>query len=142
MIALYPIKPVYIEKILTGAKKYELRKRLPRLPIKYMVLYSTYPVSRIVGYAKVRLMHSGSAERVWDEFWPELGVTKLEYDGYFSNAEYAHAIEFSEVNRFKRPFTIAELGADKSVPQSFCYLTESEFKRLSRRRCENVWKEE
>lgn len=45
---LLPIKPVFVERILSGEKWYEFRKRLP-LDIERVVIYETAPTKKVVG---------------------------------------------------------------------------------------------
>lgn len=45
---LLPIKPVFVERILSGEKWYEFRKRLP-LGIERVVIYETAPTKKVVG---------------------------------------------------------------------------------------------
>ena len=42
----YPIKPIYSERIMSGEKKYELRKRLPNNKINHILIYATTPVAK------------------------------------------------------------------------------------------------
>ena len=40
---LLSVKPKYIEKIFNGTKKYEFRKKLAKLDVSKIILYSTSP---------------------------------------------------------------------------------------------------
>ena len=50
---ILPIKPLFVEKVLSGEKKYEYRKKLCQKEIDKIYLYSTSPVKMIVGEAEV-----------------------------------------------------------------------------------------
>ena len=46
---LLSIKPIYVNKILNGTKKYEYRKRKPkRNDIGKLIIYSTSPIKKVV----------------------------------------------------------------------------------------------
>lgn len=130
MIAFYPIKPVYIEKILQGKKKYELRRKLPKTKIEYVFLYATSPVCRVVGYAKVGLIYNESKETLWKKFSPFFGVNESDFFNYFEGIDNACAIELLEVFKFKEPFHPNIISQDFVVPQSFRYIEEDVFNRF------------
>jgi predicted transcriptional regulator len=134
MIVLYPIKPRYIERILEGQKKCELRRRLPRCKLNYIILYATTPVSRIVGYAEVEAVYDMSHKDLWNRVSHIAGVSHEEYQSYFEGSEQACAIKFRSVYKFNRPFLIDNLLPDIQVPQSFCYIDQKVFDRIKRRK--------
>ena len=138
MIAFYPIKPVYSERILTGEKTYELRKRLPKLNVKYVLIYSTTPVARVVGYAKVKAFHKAPINELWTLVNEQAGICFQDYQEYFANNKDACAIELYEVRKFARPFIVSDIRDGFSVPQSYCYVDTKTFNRLKRRKSEAV----
>jgi len=138
MIALYSIKPIYSDKIISGIKTYELRKRLPANKIDYILIYSSSPVSKIVGYAEVRKTYKYSVSETWERFSKYTGIIKKDYLKYYEGCTFAYAIEFGKVNRFLRPFDIDTLNPDCVPPQSFSYVNENDFKRVIKRKTEVV----
>ena len=48
MYVLMSIKPKYVEKILSGEKKYEYRKTLLKKDVESILVYSTSPVKKVV----------------------------------------------------------------------------------------------
>ena len=48
------INPEYVEKILSGTKKYEFRKSKCKREVSEIIIYSTAPVSKVVGKVKVK----------------------------------------------------------------------------------------
>ena len=134
MIALYPIKPKYINRILAGEKKFELRKRLPRHKIKYVLLYSTNPVRKTVGYGEVKRLHEDTVPGIWSLVSGRAGIDRKSYYDYFADSTKAYAIEFKHIYKFARPFPVKEIAPDITVPQSFCYISGGDFARLKKRR--------
>ena len=122
MFVLYPIKPKYIDKILAGEKRCELRKRLPKKTPKYILLYCTWPVKQIVGYAVISETYRECTKLLWNRVHEYAGIDKNSYFEYFKDAEKACALKFKTVHKFSIPFDLSEIKADLKAPQSFCYL--------------------
>ena len=62
---ILPIKPVFAEKILSGEKKYEYRKRLCIKEINKIYIYATVPVKMIIGeVGVVEIGRASCRERV------------------------------------------------------------------------------
>jgi predicted transcriptional regulator len=138
MIAFYPIKPVYTEKILTGKKTYELRKCLPSPDVKYILIYSTTPVAKVVAYAKVKALLKEKINDMWDLVSSFSGIEESDFREYFEKNDFACAIEFEYVRRFVRPFNVNEISSGFRVPQSFCYIQKNDFNRIKRRKAKDV----
>lgn len=134
MIALYPIKPMYTDRILSGEKTYELRRRLPKKELTHVLIYSTHPVGKVVGYAKVQGVVKGSVKDLWNKLHSNFGICEEDYFSYFEGCEEAKAIKFSEVRKFIRPFKLSEISEELSVPQSFCYMDRDIFSKIRRRK--------
>jgi len=138
MIAFYPIKPVYTERILSGEKRYELRKRLPNPDVRYILIYCTTPIAKVLAYAKVKAMHKEKVNDIWKLVSSFAGITEIDFREYFEGNDLACAIEFEYVRRFIRPFDVKEINPNFKVPQSFCYIQRQDFNRIKRRKTENV----
>ena len=134
MIVLYPIKPIYIDRILTGEKKYELRRRLPKENIRYVIFYSTFPIGKVVGYATVQGACKTDVNKLWLKVSESAGILKEDYLAYFDGTKEACAIEFGDVYKFVRPFSIEKISLNLSVPQSFCYIDKVDFRKIKRRK--------
>ena len=60
---LLSIKPEFADKIMSGKKKFEYRTHVPSRPINTIVIYSTFPVGKIIGEVEVIDTISRSEER-------------------------------------------------------------------------------
>ena len=138
MIALYSIKPIYSEQIINGNKKYELRKRMPARHLDYILIYSSSPTSKVVGYAVVKKIHKKQVANLWMLVSEHAGITKKDYMAYFKNSSDAYALELGEVKRFVKPFSICEINPNCVPPQSFSYVDNNHFTRLRKRKTELV----
>lgn len=120
---ILPVKPEYVEKILSGEKKYEYRKRLCKNDIKKIYIYTTSPVKMIVGEAEVIEKIQKKKNELWEQTKDFSGITKEFYDTYFQNQEYACAYHIGHVRAYSNPISLECIGI-KSVPQMFVYCSE------------------
>ena len=80
---ILPIAPQYIEKILSGEKKYEYRKRLCKNNISRMYLYATAPVKGIVGEAEVIGKLEKNPKDLWNLTFQDSGIKVELFYKYF-----------------------------------------------------------
>lgn len=134
-IALMSIRPVYWSRIISGEKRYELRRTSILLQRgDLVVVYASAPTKAIVGTFVV-----GSVERVpkrdaWERLQAELGVSRSTYVEYFSGANLATAISVQQPAAL-RPVPLPELRVvfpSFRPPQSFQYWSAEELSRLER----------
>lgn len=118
---LLSINPEHVENILSGKKKYEFRKVLCREKVDKIVIYSTYPVMKIVGEADVLSVIVNNPEVVWSKTALYSGITKLFFDNYYCNKDKAVAFRLGNVCKYKNPKELSDYGL-KSAPQSFVYI--------------------
>ena len=62
---LLSIKPEYVKSIFEGKKKFEYRKIITKNKPTKIIIYSTYPVSAIVGEADVEEILIDSPDNLW-----------------------------------------------------------------------------
>ena len=118
---LLSINPEHVENILRGTKKFEFRKVGSRRPVSRIVIYSTAPVSMIVGEVEVTGTVGGSPEEVWQQTAEFSGISKEFFDSYYAGKEKAIAYRLGEVRKYESPKRLADVGVT-SAPQSFVYL--------------------
>lgn len=119
---LMSIKPVYVEKILSGGKHFEYRKTLPKKNgIDKIIIYSSSPVKKVVGEVKVKNILVENKEVLWNKTKEKSGTTKEFYDSYFKDKEIAIAYELGEVKIYNPYKELSNFGIN-FAPQSFIYL--------------------
>jgi predicted transcriptional regulator len=85
------IKRIYAERIVSGAKTIELRKRPIGMELGDLILlYETAPDSIIRGGFIADKTVSLSVSKMWTEYSAVMGVEKEFYDSYFDNCEVAY----------------------------------------------------
>ncbi|HBP87252.1 MAG TPA: hypothetical protein DD706_06105 [Nitrospiraceae bacterium] len=132
-VALISIHPEYADKILSGEKKLEFRRRWPTRSIDILFIYATAPVQRIVGFAKVGRVTQGTPTQLW-RLTKDIkgGITRRKLFSYLAGKETGFAIELKKI-------TLLPGGVDPRVclgrgfrpPQFFKYLSEREVLQIN-----------
>ena len=130
VIAFLPIKPVYANRILDGSKRYEFRRSRFRQDVTHVVIYSTSPVSKIVGIAEVARVKAASVSAAWRQTRQGAGISRSAFNAYFSGAQSAVFISLRRVVRLKKELDPIEVRSGFKIPQSFSYVDESFIKRV------------
>jgi len=121
---LLSIKPEFVEKIFAGTKKYEFRKSLfKKSGIKYVIIYASTPIQRVVGEFEIDEILTDEVEIIWNKTKEYSGITEEFYKSYFHNKKKANAIKIGRINKYEKAKTLSEYNI-RLAPQSFCYVTE------------------
>ena len=76
MNVILSIKPEFVEKILSGVKKYEYRKTAFKRPVSRVYIYSSSPVKRIVAEFMLETVLSDSPIKIWEKTKDFSGIEK------------------------------------------------------------------
>jgi len=124
MKVLLSIKPEFVEKIFAGTKKYEFRKSLfKKSGVKYVVIYASAPIKRVVGEFEIDDILSDDVDIVWDRTKKYSGITKAFYKSYFQNKKTANAIQIGRIKKYEKAKSLSDYNIQQA-PQSFCYVSE------------------
>ncbi len=118
---LISINPEHVENIFNGTKKYEYRKIKCKQDIDKIIIYSTSPIMKIVGEAKVEEILEGPPEKIWNITKKQSGITSKFYDQYFNNSEKAIAYKLTDIKKYELPKDLSAYGI-RTAPQSFVYV--------------------
>lgn len=118
---LMSIKPEYVSNILNGKKKYEFRKNACKKEIEKMIIYSTSPISKVVGEARIEKVYIDTPTRIWQLTSKYAGINREAYEHYYEGRNSAVAYKLSDVIRYEVPRKLEEYGI-KSAPQSYYYI--------------------
>lgn len=118
---LLSIKPEYVEKILSGEKKYEYRKFRCRDDVDKIIIYATAPVQKVVGEAEIADIVEGDPQEVWEKTKEHSGISKEFFCEYYKGKKTAIAYQLKSRKRYDPPLTLQDFGV-KTAPQSYCYL--------------------
>lgn len=119
---LMPINPKYVDKILSGKKKYEYRKtKAKRSNVDRMIIYATFPIMKVVAEVAIENIIEESPEVLWKMTKQSSGISKDFYNKYYKDKKNAIAYELGEIKKYEIPKSLNEIGINY-VPQSFIYL--------------------
>ncbi|WP_324283587.1 ASCH domain-containing protein [Fusobacterium polymorphum] len=118
---LLSIQPQFVESILNGTKKFEYRKIVPKKEPKRIVIYSTAPISKIIGEVDVEQILIKSLKELWEETKEFSGISKVFFDKYFKNKKQGLAYKLGKVIIYESPRTLDSIGI-KTAPQSYVYI--------------------
>ena len=125
MNLLISIKPEFVEKILSGEKKYEFRRTIFRQKVDKVYIYSTSPDKLIVGYFDFEEVIEDTPSNLWDKFNGCGGISKESFFEYYEGKEIGYAIKIGKLHVFSKPIDVSTLK-DFRAPQSFCYIEDIE----------------
>jgi len=118
---LLSIHPEFVDKIISGEKKFEYRKSVPRQEISKLLIYATNPIKSIVATADIKNILVGTLEDVWKQTNKLSGITEEFYNEYYSKRQIAVAIEMSNIIKFT-PYNSLSFYNIKRAPQGYVYL--------------------
>ena len=122
MKVLLSIKPQFANKILSGEKLYEYRKRIFKKDVDTVLIYSTKPVGFVIGEFKIdRIIHDDK-KLVWDQTKLYSGITQEFYEDYFNDHSEEYAIKIKSVKKYNTPIKLNDIKPNLKAPQSYCYI--------------------
>lgn len=121
---IFSIQPRHSRKILSGEKKYELRRKFSeKWQGARINIYETAPTMALVGEATIGDIIHGSLDYIWDKFSSGLGCTKAEFDAYTLGLDRVYAIEINNVKPYRSGFFLmtasSMINAELRPPQSY-----------------------
>lgn len=126
---LLSINPEYVERILSGEKKYEYRRRLANDDVEAIIIYATSPIMRIVGEVEVDEKIEMPPSPLWEKTKKSSGISRKKYRDYFCGCKKAYAYKLGHVTGYENAKLLSEIGIEQA-PQSFIYLTDEQYKQL------------
>lgn len=118
---LMSINPEHVDNILAGTKKFEFRKTKCKEKIDSIIIYSTFPIMRVVAEVEVKDIIEDTPQVVWSKTRTAAGIDKIFFDRYYNGRDVAVAYVLGEVRKFAAPKQLADYGV-KAAPQSYIYV--------------------
>lgn len=119
---LMSIKPEYVDKIFSGSKKYEYRKRMCKEKIDTIIVYSSSPIQKVVGELKIKQVLYDKKNVIWNKTNKYGGITKIKYDNYYENCGYVVAYEIEKAILYDKQKDLKDFNV-RTAPQSYVYIT-------------------
>lgn len=126
---LLSIKPEYANRILSGDKKYEYRKRLANDDIEMIIIYATFPIMKIVGEVEVDEKIEMAPSLLWENTKRKSGISRKKYREYFRGCKRACAYKLGRVTKYEKAKQLSDIGI-RQAPQSFVYLANEQYQNL------------
>jgi predicted transcriptional regulator len=121
--ALLAIQPKYSDAIFAGDKYVEFRKRGFKQPVKLVVVYTSSPVKKVIGYFSIGKIVCKTPQELWDEFGAVGSISKDAFFEYYQGKTKAFGIVIERAEEFEKPISLKRLGRDWVPPQSFRYIS-------------------
>lgn len=118
---LISIKKEYVDRIISGEKKYEFRTRVAKNDINKLIIYCTLPTKKVVAEAEIIGIIEMSKEELWNHTKDYAGIGEEAFMKYFSKNARAYAYKLGKITVYDREKELVEYGI-KHAPQSFVYI--------------------
>ena len=129
MNVLISIKPEFVEKIISHEKRYEFRRRIFKKEVKNVIIYSTAPSKKIVGYFELENIIKDSPLNLWNSCSDFAGIDEKDFFNYFLGISKGFALKIGHLELFEN-FVDTENLDDFRAPQSFKYIDDESFEKL------------
>ena len=121
MKIIVSINPEYVEKILSGEKKFEYRTRVTKQQVDTLIVYATKPIMKVVAEVENLGVIATSPEELWNQTKNQSGITKSFFDEYFKDKQVAYAYKLGKVKVYECPKSLLDFDL-RMAPQSFAYV--------------------
>jgi predicted transcriptional regulator len=115
------IKPTYADAIFRGDKRFEFRRAIFQRTVATVVVYTSSPVSLVIGEFDIEGIITDTVERLWLRTRHSAGIDRARFFKYFSGREVGHAIVIGPVRRYRKSLDLSSNFGIRP-PQSFAYL--------------------
>lgn len=119
---LLSIKPRYVNSILSGEKRYEFRKMIPRsTEIENVYIYSSAPVQKIVARFSLKDILHASPKEIWERCSQYGGISEEEFFEYYKGKTDAYSLSINDLEIFDEAICPYSTFKKFTPPQSFLY---------------------
>jgi predicted transcriptional regulator len=123
MKVLLSIKPKYADKIFSGEKKWEYRKKIwTREGVDFVEVYASAPISKVIGQFQIVTIQREYRRDIWWTTGEESGISFKEFKEYFKHSFYGYAIKICNPELYGIPRDLKRAYGIKRPPQNFMYL--------------------
>lgn len=126
---LLSIHPRFADQIFDGTKRIEFRKRNVPAEVSRVFVYSTSPISAILGYFDVEMTIELSPAALWRKYSSIGGISKDAFDSYYQGHRFGRGLLIGSIRRYRR---IISLPKRMRAPQSFVYLEDEMVTQMTR----------
>jgi len=124
------IKPNYVKEIIAGNKRVEFRKIGFNKNVEHVIVYSSSPDQRVIGYFDIIGIDEDSTIRLWKKYKNISGLNYADFKNYYSEHQRGTALLMDNLYLLPKPIKLNKLKNDLYPPQNYVYLTQKELNRL------------
>jgi len=129
-ILLISIKPTFSKLILSKKKTVELRKKLPKISVKYAIIYESSPTKKITGIIKIRKIYMRSVETII-RYSKKASVDKEFIKKYYEDHELGVVIDIEKASKLNKQIPIQAIKkCGINVPQDYMYVGKEQIANL------------
>lgn len=137
-VIILAINSIYARAILSGDKTVEFRRNGVPSKIQKIVIYSTRPDQKILGYCDVKRCIVDSPDKLWQNYG-ELGfIDHQDFSKYYHGYKIGKCYMLDKPKTFNKPVPIDKCKTLATAPQSFAYLDKNEWRNFRRRKKANL----
>jgi predicted transcriptional regulator len=133
-VIVLAINPVYAHAILSGKKTVEFRRNGVPSNIQKIVIYSTKPDQKLIGYCDVTKCIIDSPEKLWKNFGKYGHIDHHDFSSYYKGYDLGKCYIIENPRSFKLPLSLEKCKTFSTAPQSFAYLDKNEWRNLRRKK--------
>ena len=97
MKIIVSISPEYVEKILSGEKKFEYRTRVAKQQVDTLIIYATKPIMKVVAEVEILGVIATTPEELWNQTKNQSGITKSFFDEYLRTSRLLMPISLEQL---------------------------------------------
>ena len=120
-VVLMSIKPRWAEAIMDGRKRVEFRRARFSRNVSHVIVYSTSPVQKVVGFFEVAGITEADPRELWDQHWEAGGIDETVFRCYYEGTTRGVAIHVGRVTPLDTPIALREIIPGAVAPQSYMY---------------------
>ena len=119
------IRPEFANRLLSGEKRVEFRRRPAARNVTHILIYATSPICAVVGVAEIERLEHGTPEKLWRAFRLVGGIGRSDFFDYFANADRGCAYVVRRIWPCTSPVPLGRKGLPSMAPQAFQYVRPS-----------------
>lgn len=127
-VILLSIKPEFADAIMSGEKTVEFRRWKFTPHAEHVVIYSSQPVQKVVGYFQIAGIERASKTTLWEKYGECGAISRSDLFAYLDNVSSALAIRVGPCWMLRKGVSLR--GIANCAPQSFAYLTPLAWQRV------------
>lgn len=133
-VIILAIHPSYAHAVMSGNKTVEYRRNGVPVTVTHIVIYSTSPDQKILGFCEVVSCVEASPKELWNKFGLQGHISHAQFNAYFKGCAKGKCYVLSNPQIFSTPLLLKDCWSLSRPPQSFAYLTKNEWQRLKKRK--------